>query len=114
MTQATAKKVQKFLNEYNKEVAETYGGDKTMALAEDASTYYTLDVKVSSRGITYATAYVGGSTYTEKESDDEEIAELIKWWRGCMRRARRYWAADSETLDKMSDGEIEDNDEDNE
>ena len=31
-----------------------------------------------------------------------------------MRRARRYWAEDPDTLDRMADGEVEDNDDEDE
>lgn len=48
------------------------------------------------------------SSYTESENDDDEAKELLKKWRADMRRARRYWAIDSEMLDKITDGEIED------
>lgn len=104
------KSVEKFVAEYQSVIAEVYGGDETMALAEDVDTYYTLDVQVSSRGITYTTAYLGGNSYTEKETDEDEIKDLLKWWRAGMRKARRYFATDTETLDKISNGEIEDKD----
>ena len=40
--------------------------------------------------------------------DDEEAKEWLSFWRATLRRAKRYWATDAETLDKIQDGEIED------
>ena len=36
------------------------------------------------------------------------IAEGIKFWRSCLRRAKRYWAMDTDTLDAIQNGEKED------
>lgn len=110
LTERTKKAIVKFVEDYKNAVAEVYGGDIESALAEDCTTYYTLEVQVLKTKIKYATTYTGicGSSYTESENDDDEARELLKKWRADMRRARRYWATDSETLDKMADGEIED------
>lgn len=49
--------------------------------------------------------------YYEKSLDG--IMDYVKFWRKCLKRAQRYWAMDSEELDKIQDGEAEDiNDED--
>ena len=40
--------------------------------------------------------------------DDEEAKEWLSFWRANLRRAKRYWATDAETLDKIQEGEIED------
>lgn len=55
------------------------------------------------------------------EEEDEETGETyecwdrwceffsgIRFWNNCLKRAKRYWAMDCETLDKLQDGEIED------
>ena len=112
----TKKAITKFVEDYKRIVAEVYGGDADNALAEDVTTYYTLDVQVLKTKIKYTTTYTGicGSSYTESESDDDEAKELLKKWRADMRRARRYWATDGDTLDKMVDGEIEDTNEEDE
>ena len=114
ITERTKKAVVKFIEDYKQTIEKVYGGDKEMALAEDCTTYYTLDVQVLKTKIKYTTAYtgIGGHTYVESESDDDEAKELLKKWRADMRRARRYWATDSDTLDRIADGEIEDNEED--
>ena len=38
----------------------------------------------------------------------EDAKEWLSFWRANLRRAKRYWATDAETLDKIQDGEIED------
>ena len=40
--------------------------------------------------------------------DDDDAKEWLSFWRANLRRAKRYWAMDTETLDKILDGEIED------
>ena len=41
-------------------------------------------------------------------TDDDDIQDTLKFWRANLRRAKRYWATDAETLDKIQNGEIED------
>ncbi len=40
--------------------------------------------------------------------DDDDAKEWLSFWRANLRRAKRYWAMDTETLDKIQDREIED------
>lgn len=49
-----------------------------------------------------------GRTETEKMFDEDEAKDYLKFWRACLRRAKRYWSMDTETLDKIQDGEMED------
>ena len=51
--------------------------------------------------------------YHENEGS-ESIMEYIKFWRKCLRRAKRYWSMDSEELDAIQDGEIEEEDDEEE
>lgn len=46
--------------------------------------------------------------------DDDEARDFLSFWRACLRRAKRYWSMDTETLDKIQDPEsgVEDKDED--
>ena len=44
-------------------------------------------------------------------TDDDDIQDTLKFWRANLRRAKRYWAMNAETLDKIQDGEIEDTEE---
>ena len=39
--------------------------------------------------------------------DDDDAKEWLSFWRANLRRAKRYWAMNAETLDKIQDGEIE-------
>lgn len=117
ITERTKKAIAKFVEDYKRTIAEVYGTENAEdALAEDCTTYYTLDVQVLKTKIKYTTNYTGicGSSYTESETDEDEAKELLKKWRADMRRARRYWATDTDTLDKMADGEIEDTNEEDE
>ena len=41
-------------------------------------------------------------------TDDDDIRDTLKFWRANLRRAKRYWAMDAETLDKIQDGQVED------
>lgn len=44
-------------------------------------------------------------------TDDDDIKDTLNFWRANLRRAKRYWAMNTETLDKIQDGEIEDTEE---
>ena len=50
--------------------------------------------------------------YYEDELMDG-IMDTVKFWRKCLKRAQHYWSMDPDKLDKLTDGEIED-DEDEE
>lgn len=43
-----------------------------------------------------------------RHTDPEDVADSLRFWRANLRRARRYWAMDVETLDKIQDGEMDD------
>ena len=42
---------------------------------------------------------------------DDDAKDWLSFWRANLRRAKRYWSMNTETLDKIQDGEIEDKDE---
>ena len=46
-------------------------------------------------------------TYFETEGMDS-IMDYLKFWRACLRRAKRYWSMDPDVLDAIQDGERED------
>ena len=48
------------------------------------------------------------------EDDIDGIMAYIKFWRSCLKRAKRYWSMDSEKLDAIQDGEAEDEEEEEE
>ena len=43
--------------------------------------------------------------------DDDDAKEWLSFWRANLRRAKRYWAMDTEALDKIQDGDNEDTEE---
>lgn len=100
-------------------------GDKVAELYEDAYTSFKLgDIKVENGILSYR--YDDGRDFErivhrdpdtrEYYEDDgmDSIPEIIKFWRKCLRRAKRYWSMDPDRLDKIQDGEIEDQDDDEE
>lgn len=44
----------------------------------------------------------------EYMSDDDDANDWLKFWKACLRRAKRYWSMDTETLDAIQEGEKED------
>lgn len=48
------------------------------------------------------------------ESEYDGIMDYIRFWRSCLRRAKRYWAMDTDRLDRIQDGEEEDNEDEEE
>lgn len=100
-------------------------GDKIAELYEDAYTSFKLgDIKVENGILSYQ--YDDGRDFdrivlqdpdTKEYYEDESLdslPEIIKFWRKCLRRAKRYWSMDPDRLDKIQDGEIEDQDDEEE
>ena len=110
------KAVEKFNEELKAWAKETQEDEAT--LYEDANTSYTLsNVRVEHGYLKYK--YDGceekdrmvffddeAGRYYETEYDG--IMEQIKFWRKCLRRAKRYWEMDPDWLEKIQDGAIED------
>lgn len=114
--------VEKFNQDLESFRKETEEGAAT--LYEDANTSFTLkDIKVENGCLVYE---YDGMTESERivyqdadsgeyyEDDIDGISEWIKFWRKCLRRAKRYWSMDPDRLDKIQDGEIEDQDDEEE
>lgn len=112
--------VNKFNDELMAFAKET--GEDAAELYEDAFTSFTLaNVRVEDGFLKYE--YDGREDKEDMVAyDDEEdtyyeidgldsIPDFIKFWRSCLRRAKKYWSMDSETLDKIQEGEIEDKEE---
>lgn len=91
-------------------------------LYEDAFTSFTLsNIRVQNGCLLYE---YDGKTESEKivkydedektyyEEDLDGITEWVKFWRKCLKRAKRYWSMDTEKLDRIQDGEIEDDEPD--
>jgi hypothetical protein len=84
---------------------ETYAGEIT--LYEDAFT---------TRNVRYFKMTEDGVlTWTEDEQfnqetmyDEDDAREWLKFWKSCLRKAKRYWNMDAIQLDRIQDGEVED------
>jgi len=90
-------------------------GEEIITLYEDANT--TRDVKAD-----FKLCKNGVLTWTEKDHngihkeryehlDEDDVRDTLSFWRANLRRAKRYWEMDTDTLDKIQDGEIEDKEE---
>ena len=114
------KAVEKFNEELKAWAKET--GENPVTLYEDAFTSFTLaDVAISQDGQLFYT-YDGKVEFEVIVRKDEEtgeyyedegmdgIMEYVKFWRKCLKRAKKYWSMPVEQLDAIQDGEAEDED----
>lgn len=116
--------VEKFNAELEAFRQETESGNTPATLYEDAFTSFTLNnIKVENGRLLFEYDGKQESETIVRYDEDEKmyyeedldgIAEWIKFWRACLKRAKRYFAMDTDKLDKIQDGEIEDDEEDNE
>lgn len=49
-----------------------------------------------------------GNKEIEKMFDDDEANDYLKFWKACLRRAKKYWSMNTEVLDAIQEGEKED------
>lgn len=106
--------VEKFnrdLEEFRKETEE-----EAAVLYENTYTTFTLaNVRVENGCLVYE--YNGSTDYDQVVLYDEDsqeyyedeyygIADSIKFWRSCLRRAKRYWEMDCEALDNLTDRQM--------
>lgn len=118
------KALQRFNEELKAWAKET--GEEAPTLYEDANTSFTLsNIAISQDGTLFfdydgKTEFEAEVLFDEEENcyyentGSESIMEYIKFWRKCLRRAKRYWSMDSEKLDAIQDGEIEEEDDEEE
>lgn len=116
------KAVLKFAGELELFRIET-GNEPEATLYEDAFTSFTLsEIKVENGQLCYKQ---DGTHYNENvvNFDEDEgryyedegidsIMEYVKFWRKCLRCAKRYWSMDVDKLDAIQSGEQEDEEED--
>lgn len=115
------KAVEKFNDDLKAWAKET--GESPVTLYENGYVSFTLeDVMVSDDGQLFYT-YDGQVEFEVIVRQDEEtgeyyeddgidgIMEYVNFWRSCLRRAKRYWAMDSDKLDAIQNGDIEDEEE---
>ena len=107
MTQVCTLKMVRAFERFNadldKFISET--GDNT--LYEDAFT----PRNVQSFRLTLAgtlTWKEDGKQERETMFDDDEANDWLKFWKGCLRRAKKYWSMDPMVLDAIQDGERND------
>lgn len=90
--------------------AET--GDDFAILYEDANTTREVkDFKIRNDGtLTWLEMDWRGKVIEEQEQvvDVEDGKEWLRFWRNCLKRAKRYWSMDAVELDRIQDGEQED------
>lgn len=110
ITQRHIKAWQRFNDDLNAFILESEDVDNVFAeatLYEDA--YTTRNV----RGFTMTpngelSWTEDGKKNVEQMYDEDDAREWLSFWRANLRRAKRYWSMDSERLDAIQDGEIED------
>lgn len=115
------KAVEKFAAELEEWRKET--GEDEATLYEDAYTSFTLSnprvvngsLCYHQDGVDYSENMVRfdeeTSEYWEEDCLDS-IMDYLKFWRACIRRAKRYWSMDTDKLDAIQNGDIEDDEED--
>ena len=113
-TDKLIKAFEKFNDELNAFGEET--GEIFVTLYEDAfTTRKVCNFKLFKNGKLTWTEYDDVKRLSQKEEyihiDDDDIKDTLNFWRANLRRAKRYWAMDAETLDKIQDEEIEDTEE---
>ena len=95
------------LRVFGKETGEIF-----ITLYEDAfTTRKVCNFKLFKNGKLTWTEYDDVKRLSQKEeyihTDEDDIRDTLNFWRANLRRAKRYWAMNAETLDKIQDGEIE-------
>lgn len=118
------KAVEKFNAELEAFASET--GERPVTLYEDANISFTLsDVRISQDGQMFyeydgRTEFEVIVRYDDEEKcyyeDDgpEGIMEYIRFWRRCLKLAKKFWTMDPDHLDAIQNGEAEFHDEDEE
>ena len=114
------KAAEKFNEELNAWAKET--GEEVSTLYEDAWTFFTLsDFRVENGYLCYKYDGREESYNMVREFEDGEVEEewgmddimhTISFFRACLRRAKKYWAMDCDTLDRIQGGEQEEEEED--
>ena len=104
---------EKFSEDLNSFRAET--GEDFAILYEDAfTTREVKDFKMTETGVLTWRECETFKEYERQEREqminEEDAREWLKFWRAALRKARKYWSMDSEVLDKIQDGEIEEED----
>lgn len=110
-TSKQVKRFERFIKDYNAFLKELGEGNEFEALAEDADTFYRIkDVNILIYQVNLTIEYRNyfRDTYHEIIKDEYDLEEWIDKWRKDLRRAKRYWSMDLDTLEAIQNGDIED------
>ena len=107
-TPALIKAVENLNRDIEKFRLESSPETGSVDLYENANTTRTIcpDFKLKSNGDLTWTE--DGKRELLDHFDADDIRDTIKFWRACLRRTRKYWEMDVETLDAIQEGEIDD------
>lgn len=107
-TPALLKAVEKLNAEIEAFRVETSPETDSVELYEDAYTTRNVrpDFKLYLNG--KMTWTEDGRTEDYEHFDEDDVRDTLKYWRACLRRARKYWAMNVDTLDAIQNGERED------
>lgn len=94
-------------------------GEELPILYEDAFTSFTLsDISVEGGCLCYkqdCVEYKENMLRWDEETHEyweedllDSIMEYVRYWRACLRRAKRYWSMNPEVLDAIQDGTVKD------
>lgn len=111
------RQIEKFIDDLAAFAKET--GEEFPTLYEDANTTFEIrNLIFTFEGTLHwedETGYHWHEAYITKEEDGEERWDAmyewesgLKYWRSCLKRAKRYWSMDTEKLDAIQDGLVED------
>ena len=112
----------KAAEKFNKELIEwsEYTGEYPVTLYEDANTSFTLSaVRVEDGCLRYMYDGTEESDNMLMKDDDgtiwepdglDSIMDTIRFWRSCLRRAKRYFEMDPDKLDRLQEGEEDEDD----
>lgn len=107
-TPALIRAVEKLNAEIEAFRAESEPDSQSVTLYEDAFTTRVVrpDFKLYKNGrLTWTES---GRTEDYNHFDADDIRDTLKFWRANLRRARRYWSMNVETLDAIQNGDRED------
>lgn len=107
MANICSKRMVKAFEKFNADLDAFLRNSDESPLYEDAFT----PREVSNFRLTLAGALTwkeDGHTEREVMFDDDEANDWLKFWKACLRRAKKYWSMDCETLDAIHDFKKED------
>lgn len=100
MTQVCTQKMVKAFERFNADLTAFLKDSDGSALYEDAFTPRQVsDFVLRPNGS--LTWIEDGRMEREKMFDDDEANDFLKFWKACLRRAKKYWSMDTETLDAI-------------